>query len=223
MRSKISPALLSCVLALVIIPITGCATTNGTPPPPINPARPDPPQVQALDELIDEMSQQLAVALPNVPEVRQSPYQYVLAVADFESTGFSQAHRFHQALQSIETRLMGNRAISDAFIVVDANHQSSDAYLAAISGPTTADLENFDDPTGRGATPSRKTQYDPRYLYFMTGRFYQMDEPGGRKSYRLFVDIEKPSAKQRVISREFRVDYVWNREAGRWLTGGQDF
>lgn len=227
MREDLLRVLFTAVLGVALIPagftLTGCAADGGTPPPRINPARPDPPQVQALDELIDEMSQQLAVALPNVPEIRQSPYQYVLAVADFRSTGFSQAFRFQQALESIETRLMQNAAITDAFIVVDASHETSDAFLAAISGPTEVDMQNFDDPAGRGAMPSRKTQYDPRFLYFMTGRFYQMDEPGGRKSYRLFVDIEKPSAKQRVLSREFRVDYVWDRQLASWQSAGRDY
>lgn len=166
-----------------------------------------------LDEMISDLTQYLAVALPNQPEVKHSDYQYVLAIKSFSVTGFSDPGRFGVALEEIQSRLMGNEAIVESFIVVDTDHSSGDAFLTAVSGDQMAD---FDDPAQRGSNASSKKKYDPRYIYFMTGRFYQMDEPGGRKSYRLFVDIEKPMAKQRVLSREFKRDLQWNPQAARW-------
>lgn len=200
------------ILCVSVIAI-GCETKQSYTPPPTRRGIPDPVILDQLDEMISEMTQHLAVALPNQPEVRDSDYQYVLAIAGFSVAGFSDPGRFHVALEEIQTRLMGNEAIVESFIVVNTHHNRGDAFLASVSGDQMAD---FDDPAQRGANASSKTQYDPRYIYFMTGRFYQMDEPGGRKSYRLFLDIEKPMAKQRILTREFKRDLQWNPRAARW-------
>ena len=98
------------LLSLLLISVIGigCETTQRRTqtytPPPTRRGIPDPIMLDQLDEMISEMTQYLAVALPNQQEVRDSEYQYVLAIRSFSVAGFSDPGRFHVALEEIQTR-----------------------------------------------------------------------------------------------------------------------
>jgi len=201
------------VLAVGAGVIVGCESEPTYIPPPTRAGIPDPLLADVADEMVDQMVQQLVVSLPAVPEVRNSPHQYVLAVAKFDATTFSEHHRFRAALDSIMSRLMTNQAFTDSFVVFATDADTSGALLRSISGSQTAD---FEDPAQRGPSIANQGKYDPRYVYMLTGKFYQIDEPGGKKAYRLFFNVEKPVAKQRILSEEFSRNLRWDGQLGRW-------
>ena len=184
--------------------------------PAVSPAAPTgtPPIMDQMDDLLNEMVQRLAVSLPNQPEVRDSSHSWVLAVSDVIVTGLADPRRFEDALQTIVGRLMKNEAFANSFVVVDTDQARGDSYLRSISGGQSADYE---DPAQRGKRAS-KAQYDPHYVYFLSGRFFQVDV-GGTRSYTLHIDVEKPIASQRILTESIERRYVWDAGQARWSLG----
>lgn len=172
----------------------------------------NPPIMEQMDNLINEMVQRLATSLPNQPEVRDSAHSWVLAASDVGVTGFADPGRYQDALRTIVGRLMKNESFSNSFVVVSTDQQQGDAFLRSISGGQNADYE---DPAQRGKRAG-KAQYDPRYVYFLSGRFFQVEE-GGSRMYALHIDVDKPIANQRVLTESIERRYVWDAGQARWI------
>lgn len=206
-------ALLSAVCLMTLGCSSGQSSEPSYVPPPRSGPIPDPILPAVADEMVDQMVQELAIALPNVPEISNSEFQYVLAVSHFDTSRFSQRDRFEAAFSSIVTRLMRNQAVSDSFMVFQTDARSGQALLATIAGGNTAD---FDDPAQRESSIADRGKYDPRYVYMLTGKFFQIDGAPGEKAYRLFFEVVKPVERRTVLKQEFSRNLRWNSRDARW-------
>jgi len=177
----------------------------------------EPVPIKYLDELVAEASQWLAAELPNLPEVAASDTQFVFGVPQtLETSGVQVADgRLRQTLTRLSAELMENRNFTDSFLVISATEAQAKSQISSTAGKDTS---GFRDALGRDQDRTKPAVYDPQMVYIMSGKFYQnVDRTLGKRAFHLFIRIEKPQARQRVLERDFVYNLRWNSEKAQWL------
>ncbi|MEM1444457.1 MAG: hypothetical protein AAGF84_00225 [Planctomycetota bacterium] len=172
----------------------------------------------AVDEMIDELSQKLAVDLPNIPEIRDSPYQVVLAVGGVDKVSVG-GQALDRVLAGIETQLRGNTAITNSFLVTANDRGNAQAILEQISGDTS----DFGAADGRGPS-GEVVRYDPSTIYRLNGTLSRLDD-GANHAVQLVLTMRFNHVQSnRVIkSYEFDRTYYWQPYAQQWISADEEF
>jgi len=171
----------------------------------------DPP-TEAVEEMIDDLAQELATDLPNLPEIAKSQYQVVLAIGSVESA--VQSPLLENILDGIETRLRANEAINNAFLIVTTEQEDAEKVIGAVSGNTA----DFEDPAQRGEGAGFK-RYDPRYVYQLKGRLTRLEDRANfRNTFNLFLTFDHLLDKRRIKTYEFKRVYYWQPYAKQWIS-----
>lgn len=177
----------------------------------------EPVPIKYLDELVAEASQWLAAELPNLPEVAASDTQFVFGVPQTLETSDVEISdgRLRQTLARLTSELMENRYFTDNFLVISTTEAQATDQLTTIAGKDTS---AFRDPLGGDQDNTKPATYDPRMVYIMSGKFYQnVDRTLRKRAFHLFIRIEKPQARQRVLDRDFVYNLRWSDEKSQWV------
>lgn len=210
-------------LGALLLSVTGCESAPRNPAPrggvegDSDRGMVEPVPIIYLDELVAEASQWLAAELPNLPEVVASDTQFVFGVPqtlEVSNVDIPDG-RLRQTLARLTSELMQNRYFTDNFLVISTTEAQAADQLAVIAGKDTS---AFRDPLSRDQDGTKPATYDPRLVYIMSGKFYQnVDRTLRRRAFHLFVRIEKPHARQRVLDRDFVYNLRWNADTSRWV------
>lgn len=167
----------------------------------------------AVDEMIDELSQELAVDLPNIPEIRKSEYQVVLAVGGVDKVSVG-GQALDRVLSGIETQLRANTAITNSFLVTANERGDAQAILEQISG----DTEDFASADGRGASAD-VVRYDPSTIYRLDGTLSRLDDQANHAVQLILTMRFNHVQSNRVLeSYEFNRTYYWQPYAQQWIS-----
>jgi hypothetical protein len=177
----------------------------------------EPVPLEYLNELVSDAAQWLAVELPNRPEVVQSKEQFVFGVPQTLETGGLRLPdgRVRQSLDRLSSELSQNQKFTDSFLVISATEAAAKSQIGTVAGKDTS---GFRDPLQRDRDNTKPAVYDPQRVYIMSGKFYgSTDQAAGRRAYHLFVRIEKPQSRARVLDRDFAYNLRWDGKKGKWL------
>lgn len=168
---------------------------------------------EAMDQMIDELSQQIAVDLPSTPEIKDSPHQMVLNIGDFRP---NQDRLLNAIMSGIESRLRANSAINESFLVIAL---ADEELLKKVSG----DSADFEDPSQRGGSAGI-VKYDPRYVYSLTARSFNRLNNKEEHSMRLMLDLEfiQPREQRKINTFSFDKTYFWQPYAKKWISQDEE-
>lgn len=175
------------------------------------------PPTEALDEMIDELSQELASQLPHIEEIKQSEYQVILAIGSVTNQFENAA--LDNVLASIESRLRQNEAVSDSFLIITTDTENAASVVHAISGNT----QDFDSAAQNDGQSAGFKQYDPRYVYSLTGQLTRIDDPVNHKiQLALQLDFNHLLDKRKIKPFRFERSYYWQPYTMQWINEGEE-
>jgi len=201
---------LATLLLIGTVGLAGCASTPETSSPP--PVRSQPIDARSADLLINDAVQYIAAELPQVPEIKNTQYRLVLGLGPIEVSNFKNPERFDTVMRQINSRLMRNAEMTRLFRMVQISVPTAEAVTSSIGGAPSSDfaLPDSDEETG-------PAKYDPRDIYILTGKFTQFGDRGDlKRALYLSVSVEHPHTRQVVLTKDFRRNFNWDTEAGKW-------
>ena len=168
---------------------------------------------EAMDQMIDELSQQIAVDLPNTPEIKDSTHQMVLNIGDFRP---NQDRLLNAIMSGIESRLRANSAFNESFLVIAL---ADEELLKKISGDTA----DFEDPSQRGGSAGI-VKYDPRYVYSLTARAFNRINNKEEHTMKLTLVLEfnQPREQRKIDDFSFDKTYYWQPYSKKWISEDEE-
>lgn len=166
---------------------------------------------KALDAMVDEVAQELVKDLANIPEVKASKTQFVLAFGNIDSGKNDATNR---ALDDLKAKLFETTAVTDAFYIVSSSESDSNAVIQKVAGK---DLSVFRDPLQRTPDQTKAVSFDPATIYFINGRIYDTKEKAKRSiTITMNWHVEKLQTRALVKNLAFTKTYMWHPYRNDW-------
>ncbi len=140
----------------------------------------------ALWEYSDQVADQLALNLVNLPEITNSPEKAVLELGDLRNMTRTPTQDFELIQHRIRGRLADSKLIRNHFRIVE--------------GVRRMDLQTDEVTAGTGGLTAR---YSPEITYILLGDFFQSDRGDTRRYY---FDFKLVHASSRTIVDHWDMD-----------------
>jgi hypothetical protein len=180
---------------------------------------------QAFDQIVDQISQELAVKLPEFAASRKvegkSNIKIALAVGRFAANGeaMGQDPRLQGTLSRVAARLQRNAEFNSRVHVVQFNSQDAQAVINEIGGGAGGWIE----PDGGNIDSVALKEYHPDVIYILTGEMYFRETKSPynyEKTFYSIVNVMHPRTKTSVpnMASEFKTSYCFHPYRQEWIS-----
>ena len=170
--------------------------------------------VTALDAMVDDMAQNMADKLPNVPEVKDSKNQLILAIAPIQTPGATDNVRLRQALDSLAHKLFENEKIKDSFVLVNSSEGDADKLNQKLAG---GDTSAFRDPLQRTEDKTHAVVYDPDSIFIINGDLSSVPDVANHSTtITLSLTFNHVRSRRTIEQKSFERTYMWHPYNHNW-------
>ena len=172
--------------------------------------------VQALDEIVDQVSQHLVLEMPQHAKNQGSQWRLTLAVGTLVDG--TEDRVLGSALNRVARNLERNADFRQHFKVLASEHSDAEAILEQLSGAHPDDIYEADSDDSAGVATVH-----PDDLYVLTGRtdVFAEDQNKILRTVTL-IDITHPKTNQIILSEEFRRIYYFHPGDRAYITAAED-
>lgn len=160
--------------------------------------------VQALDEIVDDVSKYLVQAMPKYAKDQGTEWRLTLAVGTLVDG--TDDKKLGSAMDRIARKLQVNDQFRRHFKVLSSTASDAEAVIKDLSGSHPDDIYLPDSDADNGVA-----KVHPEDLYVMTGRTDVFTSNRNRvmKTVTL-IDVQHPKTRQVVLSKEFSRTYYFH-------------
>jgi hypothetical protein len=175
---------------------------------------------QMIDELSARAATTLAQALPEIPEVKQSPDQMVLEIGTIVNKSGQNDPAFATAMASMRSRLAQNEAVTNSYLLVDRTSDAAKQATTMAAQTAGGNAAVFDDPLQRTASQTATQVYNPRLIYVLGSEFFWADDDGGKDrvlTFKLVMRVSHPQSGKVAYERSFEKVFRWNNDKKKFV------
>lgn len=170
--------------------------------------------IEALDGMVDDVAQKMVKTIPEVPEVKKSKNQLILAFATIRDSTGSDNPSLAQALDSLRDKLSKSEKMTDNFVFVSTTETDASRLNQEIAGK---DTHAFRDPLQRTPDNTHPVVYDPAAIFLITGALHDnLDQVHHTVQVRLSLQFDHVQSRRLVENEQFVRTYMWHPKKHSW-------
>lgn len=150
--------------------------------------------IPALLEFCDQVAEDLAVQLADIPEIADAQYRQVLELGSIDNKTRTPTTDFMQIQRRLRSKLLKSRLIRDNFKIVESRRRM-DRELSRVQGQDEDLLQEHTSPQGTAT-------YDAGSTYVLQGDFYESIR-GDRRQYYLNFKLTNLGSREIVFDSDF--------------------
>lgn len=161
--------------------------------------RSDRASIPSLLQFCDQVAEDLAAQLADLPEITDAQYRQVLELGSIDNKTRTPTTDFMQIQRRLRSKLLKSRLIRDHFKVVESR-QRMDRELSRVQGEEEDLLQENTSPPGTDS-------YDAGITYVLQGDFYESTR-GDRRQYYLNFKLTNLRTREIVFDSDFDLGQV---------------
>jgi hypothetical protein len=171
--------------------------------------------IEAINAMVEDIAQDMVKTLPEVPEVKNSQNQLILAFSsDLRDTGGSGNAKLKVAMDSLRHSLSKNEKMTDNFVFVSTTEDDAEKLKTKISG---ADTSVFRDPLQRTPDTTHPVKYAPQSIFLITGSLNSVNDTIHHTiQISLTLDFTHVLSRRSLQNTQFTRTYMWHPELENW-------